>query len=131
MGDGAEGGDISVEALKKAIKGLKDQERKELLAALGASGTGSFITDSDVKKADDYKRVIQATAAAMGDMATAATAQQALLESDFLKQIEDMYKDDDRDIPEWIQEAKENQNPLELTDQQEKDLFLLQIELGI
>ena len=41
-----------------------------------------------------------------------------------LNRLEDMYKDDDRDIPEWIQEAKENQNPLELTDQQEKDLFL-------
>lgn len=105
---GKEGGDISVEALKKAIKGLKDQERKELLAALGASGTGSFITDSDVKKADDYKRVIQATAAAMGDMATAATAQQALLESDFLKQIEDMYKDDSLvDLEKKLDDARE------------------------
>lgn len=94
MGDGTEGGDISADALMIAIKGLKPRERKELLAALGASGTGSFITDSDVKKAEDYKRVIQATAAAMGDMATAASAQQALLESDFLKQIKDMYKDD-------------------------------------
>jgi len=108
MGDGAEGGDISVGALMKAIKGLKDQERKELLAALGASGTSSFITDSDVKKADDYKRVIQATAAAMGDMATAATAQQALLESDFLKQIKDMYKDDSVvDLEKKLNDARE------------------------
>lgn len=41
-----------------------------------------------------------------------------------LNRLADMYEDNDRDVPEWIQEAKENQNPLELTDQQEKDLFL-------
>ena len=41
-----------------------------------------------------------------------------------LNRLQDMYEDNDTDVPEWIQEAKENQNPLELTDQQEKDLFL-------
>ena len=41
-----------------------------------------------------------------------------------LNRLADMYEDNDRDVPEWIQEARENQNPLELTDQQEKDLFL-------
>ena len=41
-----------------------------------------------------------------------------------LNRIEDMYEKNDTDVPEWIQEARENQNPLDLTDKQEKDLFL-------
>ena len=41
-----------------------------------------------------------------------------------LNRIEDMYEKNDRNAPDWIQEARENQNPLDLTDQQEKDLFL-------
>ena len=41
-----------------------------------------------------------------------------------LNRIEDMYEKNDTNAPEWIQEARENQNPLDLTDRQEKDLFL-------
>jgi len=41
-----------------------------------------------------------------------------------LNRIEDMYEKNDRNAPDWIQEARENQNPLDLTDRQEKDLFL-------
>jgi hypothetical protein len=41
-----------------------------------------------------------------------------------LNRIERMYLTDGRDVPDWVNEAREHKDPNELTYQQEKDLFL-------
>jgi hypothetical protein len=106
MADGNEEGKVTKEKILAAIKELNKAEKKELLAALGASGVGSFLTDKDISRAEDYNRVLQATAAAMGDLEGAAKAQQILLEESFLDKVKDAFKGQEI-LGKKIKEAEE------------------------
>lgn len=89
MSDGTEGGKISLADLKIAIDKASPRERKELLASLGATESGSLISPQATKNAIEYEKVLRSTAASMGDLETAAKAHQKILADDLLTAMMD------------------------------------------